>query len=60
MMMIANTLFNRCRIVLIALPSVEAERVDSALNDSDTASLVLLSEGIDEASCQDFAERVIP
>lgn len=54
----ANTPPNRCRIVLIAPPTVEAARVEAALAGGDVASLILPDEGVDAASFQAFAEKV--
>lgn len=56
--MTANTPPNRCRIVLIAPPSIEVERVEAALAGGDVASLILPGEGVDAASFQAFAEKV--
>ena len=56
--MTANTPPNRCRIVLIAPPSIEVARVEAALAGGDVASLILPGEGVDEASFQAFAEKV--
>lgn len=49
---------NRCRIVLIAPPSVPLRQIRLALEGGDVASLILTSEGVDDASFQDFAEGV--
>lgn len=49
---------NRCRIVLIAPPTVAPQQVEAALAGGDVASLILPSEGVDEASFQSFAEKV--
>ncbi len=54
----ANTPPNRCRIVLIAPPTIEVARVEAALAGGDVASLILPGEGVDEASFQAFAEKV--
>lgn len=55
---------DRCRIVLIAPPGqapVEFdERLRQALSGGDVASLILPADGLDEASFQAFAERVLP
>ena len=56
--MTANTPPNRCRIVLIAPPSVEPGKVEAALSGGDVASLILPAEGTDEATFQAFAEKV--
>lgn len=56
--MTANTPPNRCRIVLIASPSVEPSKVEAALSGGDVASLILPAEGTDAASFQAFAEKV--
>ncbi|PWK63547.1 thiamine phosphate synthase [Aminobacter sp. AP02] len=50
---------NRCRIVLIAPPSVKPADVEAALAGGDVASLILPGEGVDEASFQGFAEKVV-
>ena len=54
---------NRCRIVLIA-PSGEsaagfAARFSAAISGGDIASIMLPANGMDEASFQDFAERIV-
>ena len=49
---------NRCRIVLIAPPTVSPADVEAALSGGDVASLILPGEGVDEASFQSFAEKV--
>ncbi|CAN7551813.1 thiamine phosphate synthase [Aminobacter sp. LjRoot7] len=49
---------NRCRIVLIAPPTVAPQQVEAALAGGDVASLILSGEGVDEASFQSFAEKV--
>jgi len=53
-----NTPPNRCRIVLIAPPSVQPGDVEAALAGGDVASLILYAEGTDEVSFQNFAEKV--
>ncbi|KQU73234.1 thiamine phosphate synthase [Aminobacter aganoensis] len=53
-----NTPPNRCRIVLIAPPSVPPQDVEAALAGGDVASLILPAEGADEVSFQAFAEKV--
>lgn len=55
---------NRCRIVLIA-PSGESAagfeaRFAAAISGGDVASIILPANGMDEASFQDFAERIVP
>lgn len=54
----ANTPPNRCRIVLIAPPSVKPADVEAALSGGDVASLILPDEGVDAATFQSFAEKV--
>lgn len=56
--MTANTPPNRCRIVLIAPPSVKPADVAAALSGGDVASLILPDEGVDAATFQSFAEKV--
>lgn len=60
----AATLPNRCRIVLIAPPALEAgpfaDRLAAAISGGDVASLILPDGGRDEAVFQDFAERAVP
>ena len=51
---------NRCRIVLLAGPSVEAGQLQGALDGGDVASVILFQEGLDEASFQSLAERLVP
>ena len=51
---------NRCRIVLIAPPFVPAEQICSAFEGGDIASLILPDNGMDDASFQAFAERIVP
>ena len=51
---------NRCRIVLLAGPDVDAVRVQAALDGGDVASLILFQEQADEASFQKLAETVVP
>ncbi|WP_315924633.1 thiamine phosphate synthase [Mesorhizobium sp. SP-1A] len=51
---------SRCRLVLIAPPSVAVERIGAALSGGDVASLILTQEGSDEASFQAFAEKIVP
>ena len=50
---------NRCRIVLIAPPGASAELIAQAFGGGDVASLILPENGMDEASFQAFAERVV-
>lgn len=54
----ANKPPKRCRIVLIAPPTVSPGDVEAALSGGDVASLILPGEGVDEASFQSFAEKV--
>ncbi|MDX8460895.1 thiamine phosphate synthase [Mesorhizobium humile] len=51
---------NRCRIVLIAPPLVSAEQICAAFEGGDVASLILPDNGMDDASFQTFAERIVP
>jgi len=51
---------NRCRIVLLAGPGVEAGQLQDALDGGDVASVILFQEGLDEASFQSLAERLVP
>ncbi|AZO03638.1 MULTISPECIES: thiamine phosphate synthase [unclassified Mesorhizobium] len=51
---------NRCRIVLIAPPLVPAEHICAAFEGGDVASLILPDNGMDDASFQAFAERIVP
>ncbi|MCV3207931.1 thiamine phosphate synthase [Mesorhizobium sp. YC-39] len=51
---------NRCRIVLIAPPGASAERIGAAFEGGDIASLILPENGMDEASFQAFAEKIVP
>ncbi|RUX33879.1 thiamine phosphate synthase [Mesorhizobium sp. M2A.F.Ca.ET.042.01.1.1] len=51
---------NRCRIVLIAPPLVPAEQICAAFEGGDIASLILPDNGMDDASFQAFAERIVP
>jgi thiamine-phosphate pyrophosphorylase len=50
---------NRCRIVLIAPLGASAELIAQAFGGGDVASLILPENGMDEASFQAFAERVV-
>jgi thiamine-phosphate pyrophosphorylase len=55
---------NRCRIVLIApqgeMPEAFEARLRKAIAGGDIASLILPANGMDEASFQAFAERIVP
>jgi thiamine-phosphate pyrophosphorylase len=51
---------NRCRIVLIAPPLIPAEQICAAFEGGDIASLILPENGMDDASFQAFAERIVP
>ena len=51
---------NRCRIVLIAPKDASAERIAAAFEGGDVASLILPENGMDEASFQAFAEKIVP
>jgi len=55
---------NRCRIVLIS-PAGEtadgfAAKLQAAISGGDIASIILPPNGMDEASYQAFAERIVP
>jgi thiamine-phosphate pyrophosphorylase len=55
---------NRCRIVLIS-PAGEtadsfASKFSAAISGGDVASVILPANGMDEASFQTFAERIVP
>ncbi len=55
---------NRCRIVLIS-PAGEtadsfAPKFSAAISGGDVASVILPANGMDEASFQAFAERIVP
>ena len=55
---------NRCRIVLIS-PSGEtadsfSAKLAAAISGGDIASIILPANGMDEASFQAFAERIVP
>jgi len=55
---------NRCRIVLIS-PAGEtadsfAAKFSAAISGGDVASVILPANGMDEASFQAFAERIVP
>ncbi len=58
--MIDKTPLNRCRIVLIVPPGIPVERVGSALEGGDVASLVLPQQDRDEAAFQAWAEKIVP
>ncbi|MDX8502915.1 thiamine phosphate synthase [Mesorhizobium sp. VK4C] len=51
---------NRCRIVLIAPPLATAEHVCAAFDGGDVASLILPENGMDDATFQAFAEKIVP
>ena len=55
---------NRCRIVLIAPSGESADgfkaRFEAAISGGDIASIILPANGMDEASFQAFAERIVP
>jgi len=55
---------NRCRIVLIAPAGENAEdfakRFEAAIAGGDVASVILPANGMDEATFQDFAEKIVP
>ncbi|MDX8513864.1 thiamine phosphate synthase [Mesorhizobium captivum] len=51
---------NRCRIVLIAPPLATAEHVCAAFDGGDVASLILPDNGMDDATFQAFAEKIVP
>lgn len=55
---------NRCRIVLISPPGETAQdfagRFSAAIAGGDIASIILPPYGMDEASYQTFAERIVP
>jgi len=60
----ATTPPNRCRIVLIS-PAGEtadgfAAKLEAAIAGGDIASIILPPNGMDEASYQAFAERIVP
>lgn len=60
----ATTPPNRCRIVLIS-PAGEtadgfAAKLEAAISGGDIASIILPPNGMDEASYQAFAERIVP
>lgn len=51
---------NRCRIVLIAPPLAPAEHICAAFEGGDVASLILPENGMDDATFQAFAEKIVP
>lgn len=55
---------NRCRLVLITPPAMDADaiaaRFAQALSGGDVASVVVAAHGADEASLQALAERIVP
>lgn len=55
---------NRCRIVLISPAGESADgfaaKLDAAIAGGDIASIILPPNGMDEASYQAFAERIVP
>ncbi len=51
---------NRCRIVLVAPPGLDAGRLAAALEGGDVASLILPQGGLDDAAFQAAAERLVP
>ncbi|MDQ2634075.1 MAG: thiamine phosphate synthase [Pseudomonadota bacterium] len=55
---------NRCRIVLISPAGESADgfcaKFSAAITGGDIASIILPANGMDEASFQAFAERVVP
>lgn len=55
---------NRCRIVLISPAGESAEgfaaKLEAAIAGGDIASIILPPNGMDEASYQAFAERIVP
>ena len=62
--MTVNSPPNRCRIVLIApsegKPAEFEARFRAAISGGDIASIILPAYGMDEASFQAFAERIVP
>jgi len=60
----ATTPPNRCRIVLISPPGETvdgfAAKLEAAIAGGDIASIILPPNGMDEASYQAFAERIVP
>jgi thiamine-phosphate pyrophosphorylase len=55
---------NRCRIVLISPAGETADsfagKFSAAISGGDVASIILPANGMDEASYQAFAERIVP
>src|SRR5690606_32764577 len=55
---------NRCRIVLISPAGESADgfsvKFTAAIAGGDVASIILPANGMDEASYQAFAERIVP
>ena len=55
---------NRCRIVLVTPPEVDARAIESrlvqALSGGDAASLIIPQYGLDDDSFQAVAERLVP
>ncbi len=55
---------NRCRVVLIAPVGQDAdqfaESFAAAISGGDVASIILPADGLDEASFQSLAERIVP
>lgn len=60
----ASTPPNRCRIVLISPAGESADgfaaKLEAAIAGGDIASIILPPNGMDEASYQAFAERIVP
>lgn len=60
----ATTSPKRCRIVLISPSGVTADqfagKFSAAIEGGDIASIILPANGMDEASYQAFAERIVP
>jgi thiamine-phosphate pyrophosphorylase len=51
---------NRCRIVLLAGPDIDAGRMRAALDGGDVASVILFQNDADEVSFQKLAETLVP
>jgi thiamine-phosphate pyrophosphorylase len=51
---------NRCRIVLLAGPDIDAGRMRAALDGGDVASVILFQTDADEVSFQKLAETLVP
>jgi len=51
---------NRCRVVLIAPQGASSDRVLSALDGGDVASLILPAWDMDDDSFQHYAETIVP